>query len=73
MVTRMVSTWLSNDELGDNLRAAEEGAVANNLMNVALFNEFGTPKIDSNFAHTYELAWTTEYDCKIADLPTGEA
>lgn len=31
MVTGMVSAWLSDDELGDNLRAAEEGAVANNV------------------------------------------
>lgn len=27
----MVSTWLTDDELGDNLRAAEEGAVAKNV------------------------------------------
>lgn len=31
MVTGMVSTWLSDDELGDNLRAAEEGAVVDNV------------------------------------------
>lgn len=32
MVTGMISTWLSDDELGDNLRTAgEEGAVANNV------------------------------------------
>lgn len=31
MVTGMISTWLSDDELGDNLRAAEEGTVANNV------------------------------------------
>lgn len=31
MVTGMVSTWLSDDELGDNLRVAEDGAVANNV------------------------------------------
>lgn len=31
MVTGIVSTWLSDDELGDNLRAAEGGAVAGNV------------------------------------------